>query len=325
MSFGIGCRASLVRLRACPNPARGVQRCVQRDSAPRVYLAVWRGHSCTARLIRMVAMSCNARTGALGLARPARVSRMAGLWLATAAIACVRPNVGRIGPVLALPTGQPRSVCERQGWYELAPARVRATGATVGVMFGAPYTYTVPHSQLQEGIGAFEHASDDPEELEDIWSKLDEPELERRHQSRIEPVDAAFRRTLYWSLGGLGAMGAGVGTAAVIQDDSPTAAAVFGLSGVVVGLVGAVAALASQPSGDDQVYADARRRLFIPGEDDLLAAQRGIDRANARRRRECGGAPDLTRRQSARPHAVAPPPPSRAVPALVPSGEMHRE
>jgi hypothetical protein len=46
-------------------------------------------------------------------------------------------------------------------------------------------------------------------------------------------------------------------------------------------------ALASQPSGEDQIAADARRELFFPEEDDMSAVGRGVDRINNRTRDRC--------------------------------------
>lgn len=165
--------------------------------------------------------------------------------------------------------GEPRSSCEREEWYELAPAR----------------------SEVREGVAAFLYAQDDAVLLEDVWPKLEEPELERRHRARIEPVDSAERRALYQMLGALGALVVGVGGASLAADESPTLATALGVSGLVLGARGMLAAAESQPSDDELLHAETRRRLFIPGEDDLVAAARGVDRANARRRASCGATP----------------------------------
>lgn len=198
---------------------------------------------------------------------------------------CGGPHFGRIGTPVALANGAPRTACEREEWLELVPARVNAMGTTTSIGFHIHY------SQVHEGLGVFTYGDDDPVDLEDVWPRLAEPELERRHQAPIEAVDAAHLRSLFWAVGGLAGMVGGIGAATAIQDESPTAATVVGVSGLVVGLVGVVGALASQPSGAEQVHADARRKLFIPGEDDLDAAARGVDRANAAQRRACGGTP----------------------------------
>ncbi len=203
----------------------------------------------------------------------------------TATLGCQSTQFGKIGPAYPLPNGSPKTQCEREQWLELAPARVQATGMTAGVGFNTYYT------QVNEGVGVFRPSSNDPEDLEELLPKLGQPELASRHQARIEPVDAASRRSIYWSLGGLAALFGGVGVAAAVQKDSPSTAAGFGVTGIVLGLVGVVGALASQPSGRDQLYADARRKLLIPGEDDMKAAAHGINDLDGRHRTKCGGQP----------------------------------
>jgi len=195
--------------------------------------------------------------------------------------ACGGPQYARIGPPVPLDAGPPRTSCETREWYALAPARVQATGATAGFGFNTYY------SQVHEGVAVFRDGSSKPEDLEDLLPKMGEPELARQHQARIDPVDAASRRSIYWSVGGLIGLFGGVGVAAAIQDQSHTAANVFGISGIVLGVVGLVGALVSQPSGEEQLYADTRRKLFIPGEDDLSAATRGVDKLDDQRRRQC--------------------------------------
>jgi len=211
---------------------------------------------------------------------------MTGRWLGLLACAGVAAcgsgiQTGRVGAPVALPSGKPQTRCEREQWYELAPAQVKATGMEAGVAYNTHY------SAVYKGLGVFQFEQKDPEKLEDVWPKINEPELRRAHEARIEPVDAASARSLNWSLVGLGGLVVGVGTAAAIQKESGTAAAVAGVSGLVVGLVGVVMALAAQPSGPAQVQADARRSLLIPEEDDLDAAGRGVDRANASTRAQC--------------------------------------
>lgn len=190
---------------------------------------------------------------------------------------------------------------------------------TAGVMFNTHYV------QEYEGVAAFRHASRDPEDLEDLWPRMRERKLQKRHQKHIEPVDAAHRRSLYWALGGLGAMGAGIGIAAAVEDESRTAAAVSGVGGIALGLVGAIAALITQPSGERQVHASARRKLFIPGEDNLVAAARGVDRVNAARRRTCGGKParpGLAGRHEKASHKPAPTPAPPSAPTVAPPPEL---
>jgi hypothetical protein len=198
-------------------------------------------------------------------------------------VGCGGSQYGKIGPAYPLPNGSPGTDCERAAWFDIAPARIQATGATIGVGVNTYYT------QEHEGLGVFRHGSKDPEDLEDLLPTLGEPDLAQRHQARIEPVDAASRRAVYWSVGGLVGLFGGIGVAAAVQKDSPSVAAAFGISGLVLGLVGVVGALASQPSGEDQLYADARRKLLIRGEDDPRAITRGINDLNGRQRVKCGG------------------------------------
>jgi hypothetical protein len=193
-------------------------------------------------------------------------------------------QVGRIGRPTTLSSGAPQNSCEREKWVELAPARVVAEGMVSGVMVDTYYR------QVNEGFGVFEIDSNDPEDVEDLWADMNEPELEKEHMKSITPVDDAFMDTIYWSLGGLAGMFGGLGIAVAVQEESGEAAAVAGISGLVIGLVGVIGALASQPSGPDQVYADARRTLFIPEEDDVQSVERGVDRINIKQRTRCGGA-----------------------------------
>jgi len=195
-------------------------------------------------------------------------------------VAC-GPSALRTGPALALPSGPARSVCERVGWYEAAPVRVTAEGETAGVLFTTRYT------QEFHGLGLFRPGQQQPEELDDVWPKLAEAPLQQKHELPIERVDAASRHSLYWALGGLGGMAAGIGGAVAVADSSRGAAATLGISGLVAGLVGVVGALVAQQSGADQLQADARRRLFIEGEDDFAAVRRGVERNNLNTRSQC--------------------------------------
>jgi hypothetical protein len=195
--------------------------------------------------------------------------------------ACGGPQLGRIGPPIPLPNGTPRNACESEEWLELAPARLN-------VILPAG---TVSYSQLHEGAGVFQTGDDQPTPLEDLWPKLQEPQLMRRHQARIEPTDAKSRRAAYWLLGGLVGLGAGVGTGIAVRDESKsTSDALIGV-GIGLGSVGLLMELLTMPSPEEQLAANARRRLFKPREDDLLAVARGVDRANANRRRQCGANP----------------------------------
>jgi hypothetical protein len=191
------------------------------------------------------------------------------------------PSAMRTGPALALPSGPARGPCERVGWYEAAPTRVTAEGETAGVFFRTHYT------QDFHGLGLFRLGQQKPEELEDVWPKLAEAPLQQKHEPPIERVDAAFRHSLYWALGGLGGMAVGIGGAIAVNNSNRGVATTLGISGLVAGLVGSVGALIAQPSGADQLQADARRRLFIEEEDDFEAVRRGVERSNVNTRNQC--------------------------------------
>ena len=199
---------------------------------------------------------------------------------ALAMVAC-SPSAVRLGPALAVPSGPPSNACERADFYEAAPARIVAEGATAGVFFNTYY-----HQDFQ-GVAVYRAGSKDPETLTDVWPKLNEPRLQQLHEARIEPVDRANRHAVYFALGGIVGLFGGLGTAAAIGDSNRGAATAFGISGLALGIAGAVAALVAQPSGADQLQADARARLFLPPEDDLNAVKRGVDHNNQQVRARC--------------------------------------
>ncbi len=187
----------------------------------------------------------------------------------------------RVAEPLALPGGNPETMCERENWYELVPAQVTAEAAIAGAQVNEFYF------KEYRGLGVFRLNRDKPEQLPDLWRSLNEPALERQHQAWIDPVDSANRRTIYWAVGGLVGLFGGLGTAAAIQKDSKAGAVALGITGLAVGLVGAVGALASQPPARDQLEADAHRQLFFDDEDDRSAVERGVDRLNAQVRQQC--------------------------------------
>ncbi|QRN95891.1 hypothetical protein JRI60_43755 [Archangium violaceum] len=182
---------------------------------------------------------------------------------------------------MTLPSGVPRTECEREEWYELAPARVLST-ASQG---GGTITYTYYKEYI--GFGVFKAGDDDPESLSDVWPILRDNELQRRHEARIAPVDEANTRVLLWSAGGLVGMFGGIGGAAAIQKQDRTAAAVLGVGGLALGVAGLIGALVSGPSVHDVLEAGARRKLLLPQEDDVRAAAHGLNTTNTERRRRC--------------------------------------
>ena len=187
----------------------------------------------------------------------------------------------RTGPAVPLPSGPARGACESQGWYELAPASIHTRATTAGVL------YTLNYEGQFKGLGVFRPGSKEAQELEDVWPRLNEPRLQELHEARIEPVDAASRRSVYWALGGMVGMLGGISGAAAVADSNRSVAIALGISGLAMGVVGVVGALVAQPSGQDQLEADARRQLFLFPEDERAAVDRGVDRSNLATRNRC--------------------------------------
>lgn len=234
-------------------------------------------------------------TDASGLPWHGRIDRRSSNGIACVAaflllVGCGGPGmrVGRIGEPVPLPSGPPENRCEVEGWHELAPTRVIGEGVTAG--FG----YQTQYSQVWEGHGVYRPGDEEPLELPPLLPAMKEPDLMRVHMAPIEEVEDAEAATLGWSLGSLGVLGLGIGVAAGIQGSSPTGAAVAGVGGVVLGLTALVIALAEQPSGAEQVEADAKRQLFATPKEDWQAVQRGVDRLNLRQRLQCGGGAKAT-------------------------------
>lgn len=253
-----------------------------------------------------------------GRARWFRIGVRVALAIAAGSfVGCATPiATGRIGQRVSLPTGDPVATCEQREWYELVPAQVEVSGAV------ASGTVVTSYRAAAQGLGVFERGEDEPEQTEDVLEQMQEPELAAAHQARIQPVDDALYKTLHWSLGGTAGLLGGLTVAALIQEDSPEAAAVFGIGGLVFGVVAVVVALASQPSGVDQMEADARRQLFFADEDDLLAVMRGVNRMNGIRRQRCGGPPPQpwipSERDLHREVAPSSTPPATTPPATTP-------
>src|SRR6187431_349316 len=165
----------------------------------------------------------------------ARRQRRAGAMLAVALVTPLLigcgPSALRTGPAVPLPSGPARGSCESQEWYELAPASIHTRAATAGVL------YTLTYEGQFNGLGVFRPGAKEPEELEDVWPRLNEPRLQQLHEARIEPVDAASRRSVYWAVGGLVGMLGGIAGAAAVGDSNPSVAATLGISGLAMGVV----------------------------------------------------------------------------------------
>jgi hypothetical protein len=180
--------------------------------------------------------------------------------------ACVRTTT-RVGPTVPLTIGDPRTACEREGWLELAPAETRQPG-----------TMTV------HGVGLFRPGQEHPEDIARVVDRLQEPTLQAK-LARYQRTNATARRALYWSLGGLGGMAVGVGTAAALNDRNHAAANVFGIAGLALGLVGVIGAIVTMP-WQDGVEAEVGQYLFVDPAD-LPAILRGTERADEAVRQAC--------------------------------------
>lgn len=194
---------------------------------------------------------------------------------------CAPSRYGRIGKAVALPSGAPRTPCERSGWYELVPTRVLSETMQGGAGYNTLY------SQEYVGIGLFRAGAVDPESLSDSWLLFRDPELQRRHEARTKPVEDASIRTLLFAGGGVGGMLVGAAAFKPVKEQNATAAQVLAVSALAVGAIGIIGALISSPSAGEVLGLGARRSLLLPGEDDLNAAARGIDATNAEHRRRC--------------------------------------
>src|SRR5258708_10756920 len=113
------------------------------------------------------------------------------------------PSAVRAGAPIVLPSGQAQNACERTGWYEATPARLVAEGESSAVIV------TIQYRREFRGLALFRPGNSEPETLSDVWPKLDDPRLQRLHDARIEQVDAAEMRSLYWAGGGLVGMAGG--------------------------------------------------------------------------------------------------------------------
>jgi len=201
--------------------------------------------------------------------------------LILAGVTACGPSAVRMARPLPSQAPAPTTECERENTFELADTEMTVEGSKSYGIFIAPY------SDKMQGLGVYRLGSEDLEELDDLWLRMDEPTLQVSHQARIQPVDDAAARVIYWSLGGIAVMGAGLGTAAALQDTNSTGAAVAGIGGLALGLTAAIIAIASQPDIPDQMAAHGRRYMFVPGEDDEAAMLRGVTKLTMSARREC--------------------------------------
>jgi hypothetical protein len=205
--------------------------------------------------------------------RGARGPECAVVVLAVALVGCAHAR--RVGPASPLPAAEPQNECERERWLELVAAEYR------------PATGFPPRPKAYSGLGIFRPNAADPEDLEEVFSRMDDAALQAQHQERVKRTDAANRRSLASVLIGGGGMALGVGAAAALNDSHHDAANVFGVSGLAIGLVGVIVALIVAPSEDERMDGEARHKLFLEGEADTDAVERGVNRANLATRQAC--------------------------------------
>jgi hypothetical protein len=181
----------------------------------------------------------------------------------------------KLGPPLALPSGEPTNECEARDWLEVTPVQVNLP--------------TVPRSRYS-GTGIFRPQQKNPEDLAPLLQRMQEADLQSRHASRLEPIETRERHALIWVLGGGVGMFAGLGLGAAIQHEHHhTAGTVVGLSSLALGLVGVIAGIVVMPPSQSQDDVEAQHKLLFEGLDDLGAAARGVDRLNQGTRRACAG------------------------------------
>jgi len=206
------------------------------------------------------------RAGAM--ASLVRSNRHRSLVALVLVVLCGCTHTARVGPTVPLTTGDPRGECEQTGWLELARAEVRPWGASPA-----------------QGLGIFRPGQGHPEDLERVVGRLQEPTIDAR-VARVEHTDAANRRSLTWSLGGLGGLAVGLGTAVALDDRNHPAANVFGIAGLAIGLAGVIGALVALPSAADQLATEGGHYMFFT-DDDVRAAMRGTERSDQRVRQAC--------------------------------------
>ena len=193
------------------------------------------------------------------------------------------PTTVRTGPPLALPSGVAQSRCEAAEWLEIAPVQTTATGAK---SYGLWATH---HTRREHGLAVYSGHDEDLIEPSELWPRIQEPELELRHQARVETIEANQTEALIWALAAVGVMAGGLTYAALAEDASPTARGIAGVGGLVGGLTLTIVAIVRQPSAEEDSYAQVRGRQFVPPEDDPRLLVHGVARESVRTRSRCSG------------------------------------
>src|SRR5690606_34121077 len=112
--------------------------------------------------------------------------------LTALAISCVTacgPTAVRVAGPVPTPAPPPRTACEREHTFELVPSELQVQATEAGFLFNKHF------SAKTKGLAVYQHGSDDPEELDELWAKIGEPALQLQHQARIQPVDDAHLRS----------------------------------------------------------------------------------------------------------------------------------
>jgi len=208
------------------------------------------------------------------------------LLLALVGTSCRGVTTVRMGEPVALQSGPARNECEAEDWYELVPAQSFSSGADeTGRGYGWVEYTTI--SRSAPGYAVFRPGEDSPEELKNVFPKMNEPALEQAHMQRIDGIlsrESRSRNMVLW--GGVAAIGSAILMGATW--DSEALSWTFGIAtfaSLGVMLWGAV----SQPSASERTFANLRKTTLLPDEDNLTAAQRGVNHANQTTRSECGG------------------------------------
>jgi len=205
-----------------------------------------------------------------------------------------------------LPAGAAKGSCEERSWLEIVPSRTFARNmqsTTTGGAFGTYSVYTETASREQKGLAVYEQGGREPILVQDLFPRIDEPLLADQHMARIEGIQRDKRRsdafaTVAFPILGVGVAGtlasAGVLIAGVqTENDALSDAALYGTLGstviIIIGAALSIGHLLSRPPPNQVTYMQVRERMFIPTEDDIAALERGVQRANERRRKEGGG------------------------------------
>jgi hypothetical protein len=211
---------------------------------------------------------------------------------------CAGVTTVPLGAPTQLPSGAPQGECEREGFLELTPARGFASGShETPAGYGVTQVTTV--ESTAEGVALYRPGGDEALPLVEILPGLAEPALSDGHLRRIAPILKKEQKRKAWfkvSLVGAGISLLGAGaliTASSLELDEAVkepvqlAGASAALGGVTFQMIATLISIAYRPTAQEQTFAGLRGYLLLPGEDDLQAAERGVERHNAEVRERC--------------------------------------